>query len=116
MYIFPGLGFGAWLCESDRVSNKMIVNAALALAESVTDEELARGQVYPSISRIRDIEAQIATRVIETAIEEVCKRNNSIFKRKTAFTHLFVRILLKRQILAVTSKHTVKVQCTNHNT
>jgi malate dehydrogenase (oxaloacetate-decarboxylating)(NADP+) len=34
-------------------------------------EDLAEGNIYPKLTRIRDISAKIATKVIEQAFEEV---------------------------------------------
>ncbi|CEM04146.1 unnamed protein product [Vitrella brassicaformis CCMP3155] len=70
MYLFPGLGYGAWLCRAKEVSDLMISNAASALADLVTEEDLAKGQLFPTLSNIRETSAKVATRVIETAIEE----------------------------------------------
>lgn len=36
MYIFPGLGFGSWLCQATKVSNNMITASAVALADFLT--------------------------------------------------------------------------------
>jgi len=70
MYIFPGLGFGAWLCRSKEVSDGMIAVAAASLADQVSQDELDRGQIYPPLENIRDISAKIATAVIEQAFAE----------------------------------------------
>lgn len=70
MYIFPGLGFGARVCKSKRVTQNMISSASKALAYSLTEEELESGKLYPSISRIREISEIIAERVVETAFQE----------------------------------------------
>lgn len=67
MYIFPGLGFGAQLCQSSKVSQSMIASASRALADSVTEDELLEGKLYPDISRIREISSKIAEAVIRTA-------------------------------------------------
>jgi len=70
MFIFPGLGFGAAKAHSRRVSDKMIVRAAEVLSEYVSDEEIEKGNIYPSIEDIRDISAHIAAAVMQTAKEE----------------------------------------------
>lgn len=82
MYIFPGLGFGARVCKSKHVSQNMISSASKALADSVTDEELKQGKLYPPISKIREISAKIAEKVVETSFEEglaQIKRPESIY-------------------------------------
>lgn len=70
MYIFPGLGFGAWLVRAREVSDNMIDEAAIALAELVTNEEKARREIYPPLENIRNISCHIAARVIRVAFEE----------------------------------------------
>ena len=39
----------------------MMNKAAIALANSLSAEELANGSVYPSIDRIRDVTLEVAT-------------------------------------------------------
>lgn len=70
MYIFPGLGFGAQICKAKKVSQNMIASASKALADSVSQEELDEGKLYPEISKIREISVNIAVAVIETAYEQ----------------------------------------------
>jgi len=70
MFIFPGLGFGSVLCRAERVTDGMISAAARALASCVSEEEKNEGRIYPRIDRIRDISAEVATKVIEQAFQE----------------------------------------------
>jgi len=70
MYIFPGLGFGAWLCQATSVSTRMITVAAMTLAELATKDDLEAGNMYPKLTRIREISAVIASKVIEQAFAE----------------------------------------------
>ena len=46
-FIFPGLGLGAALGQTGRVSSLMINKASEALVELITDEDLSRGAVFP---------------------------------------------------------------------
>jgi len=68
MYIFPGLGLGASLCGAKRVTDRMLYLAAKALAECLTPEEAADGQVFPHISKIRSVSHKVAVAVVEEAI------------------------------------------------
>ena len=70
VYIFPGVGLGALACEATRVTNKMFLIAAQTLATLVGDEDLAVRRVYPSLSKIREVSAKIATAVVEEAYRE----------------------------------------------
>jgi malate dehydrogenase (oxaloacetate-decarboxylating)(NADP+) len=71
MYIFPGIGLGSILSRTRHVSDAMVEQAAIALANSLTEEENAAELVYPRLARIRDISAQVAFAVIRQAQKEV---------------------------------------------
>lgn len=97
MYIFPGVGLGASLAGSKMVSDRMFVKAAEAVAAVLTKEvrgapapaqppkaprltcqawlanptqELAKGQVFPQLQRIRDVSTAVAIAVYQSAIDE----------------------------------------------
>ncbi|MGB7337515.1 MAG: NAD-dependent malic enzyme [Phototrophicaceae bacterium] len=69
-YVFPGIGLGVLTSESEIVSNAMFLAAAHTLATLVTDDDLAKGRLFPSLQHIRMISAQIAVAVAETATSE----------------------------------------------
>jgi malate dehydrogenase (oxaloacetate-decarboxylating)(NADP+) len=68
VYIFPGVGLGALVVESAEVSERMFLVAARTLANLVTDEDLALGRIYPSLTLIREVSVKIATEVAKEAI------------------------------------------------
>lgn len=70
MYVFPGLGLGATLCGAKTVTDKMLYVAAEALANHVSDDELAQGKVFPHINKIREVSHKVAVAVIAEAITE----------------------------------------------
>ncbi|WP_102125279.1 NAD-dependent malic enzyme [Deinococcus planocerae] len=69
-FIFPGLGFGAVISRAREITDGMVMEAALTLA----DETRAHGdRVYPPISHLREISMKVAVRVARRAIDEgVC--------------------------------------------
>jgi malate dehydrogenase (oxaloacetate-decarboxylating)(NADP+) len=67
VYIFPGVGLGAIVSRSRRVTDEMFLAAAHSLSNQVTDADLIRGNVYPSLSRIREVSALIACEVAKIA-------------------------------------------------
>jgi malate dehydrogenase (oxaloacetate-decarboxylating)(NADP+) len=67
VYIFPGVGLGAIVSRSRQVTDEMFLAAAHSLANQVTDADLAMGNVYPSLSRIREVCALIACEVAKIA-------------------------------------------------
>jgi malate dehydrogenase (oxaloacetate-decarboxylating)(NADP+) len=67
VYIFPGVGLGALVCEAAKITDGMFLTAARTLAAQVGDDDLALGRVYPALSKIRDVSVQIATAVADEA-------------------------------------------------
>ncbi|KAB1225047.1 NAD-dependent malic enzyme 62 kDa isoform, mitochondrial [Morella rubra] len=70
MYLFPGIGLGTLLSGSRIISDGMLQAAAECLAAYMTEEEVLKGTIYPSISSIRDITKEVAAAVVKEAIEE----------------------------------------------
>ena len=66
-YIFPGVGLGVLVSEASRVTDEMFAVAARTLANMVTEDDLAMGRLYPSLSTIRDVSREIAIAVAEVA-------------------------------------------------
>lgn len=69
-YVFPGVGLGVIAVRARRVTDGMFLAAARALAGQVSDDDLAQGSLYPPLSAIRDVSAQIGTAVARTVYEE----------------------------------------------
>jgi malate dehydrogenase (oxaloacetate-decarboxylating)(NADP+) len=69
-YIFPGVGLGVVTVQSSRVTDAMFMAAARTLAHSVSEEDLAQGSLYPALSRVREVSAQIAVAVAEVAFRD----------------------------------------------
>jgi malate dehydrogenase (oxaloacetate-decarboxylating)(NADP+) len=68
-YIFPGVGLGALVSGTSRVTDEMFLAAANCLAELVGEDDLAAGRVYPPLSRIRDVSVQVAAAVAQVAYD-----------------------------------------------
>ena len=62
-YIFPGVGLGAIASGAQRITDEMFMGAAHALAQLVTEADLAQGSLYPALPRIREVSAHIAAEV-----------------------------------------------------
>ena len=63
VYIFPAMGMAVFATEATRVTEEMFIVAAKAVAEQVTEENLASGLIYPPQSRILDASLHVAERV-----------------------------------------------------
>ena len=70
MFVFPGLGLGASVAEARVVTDAMLRAASEACANSVNHEEMARGQVFPSVDRIRDVSLDVAVATVESALRD----------------------------------------------
>jgi malate dehydrogenase (oxaloacetate-decarboxylating)(NADP+) len=66
-YVFPGVGLGALACGARRITDEMFLAVARRLASLVTEDDLAKGRIYPALSRIQEVSAHIATAVAEVA-------------------------------------------------
>ncbi len=66
-YVFPGIGLGAVACHAARISEPMFLAAARALAAQVSEARLDAGAVYPSLTGIREVSAEVALAVAEQA-------------------------------------------------
>jgi malate dehydrogenase (oxaloacetate-decarboxylating)(NADP+) len=70
VYIFPGVGLGAVIGHPKKITDEMFQTAARTLASVVSDEEIQRGGLYPSLQNIREVSAKIAEAVIERSFEQ----------------------------------------------
>ncbi len=67
LYIFPGVGLGALICGTPKVTNEMFMAASQALSDLVSAEELKGGRMLPRIDKIRYVSAQVALAVAKEA-------------------------------------------------
>lgn len=65
VYIFPAMGMAVLATEAKRVTERMFIVAARAVAEQVTEANLALGLVYPPVSDILDASLRTAARIAE---------------------------------------------------
>ena len=69
LYIFPGVGLGALVAGTPKITDRMFMAASKALSQLVTIEELQKKRLLPSISKIRDVSVEIALSVAKEARE-----------------------------------------------
>ena len=70
VYIFPAMGMAVFATEATRVTEEMFIVAAQAVAEQVTEENLAMGLIYPPQSRILEASLHVAERIAACIFEK----------------------------------------------
>jgi malate dehydrogenase (oxaloacetate-decarboxylating)(NADP+) len=75
LYIFPAVGMAIYATNARRVTDEMFIEAAHAVADQVTPEQLKLGMLYPPQSNILEVEiktaAQVAKLVFESGLARV---------------------------------------------
>jgi len=69
-FVFPGIGLGAIMSKTSKITDSMLLAAAKTLAANVSSDDLAAGSLYPHITKAAEISRKIAKAVIKTAILE----------------------------------------------
>lgn len=69
-YIFPGVGLGVVAGAATRVSNKMMMAAAIALSELAPAIKTGEGRLLPELTKIREVSRHIAKAVIAQGMSE----------------------------------------------
>ena len=70
VFIFPGLGLGTIVSGATEVTEGMIGAASKALADSLTDEEIAGRCLMPEVNRLWEICGNVAVEVAERAMRD----------------------------------------------
>ncbi|KAF2315335.1 hypothetical protein GH714_038862 [Hevea brasiliensis] len=70
MYLFPGIGLGTLLSGARFITDEMLQAASECLASYMTDEEIQKGILYPSVNSIRHITAEVGAAVLRAAVAE----------------------------------------------
>lgn len=69
VFIFPGVGLGAVAVKAKYIPDEFLIEAAKALAEFVSPDEIKTGKLYPNLKDLRKISLTIATRVANMAFK-----------------------------------------------
>ena len=70
VFIFPGVGLGAIAVKARKVTSGMFSASARALADTVDEQTLAEGSLYPPMSAVREVSRLVAVAVAEEAVAE----------------------------------------------
>jgi malate dehydrogenase (oxaloacetate-decarboxylating)(NADP+) len=69
LYIFPAVGLAVYATKAQRVTDEMFIEAAHAVADQVTAEQLQLGMLFPPQSNILEVEIKTAARVARLVFE-----------------------------------------------
>ena len=64
-YIFPAIGMAIYATEAKHVPDEVFIVAARATADQVTDEQLAKGMLYPPQANVQDAAIKTAGKAAE---------------------------------------------------
>jgi malate dehydrogenase (oxaloacetate-decarboxylating) len=70
MYVFPGVGLGAIVCQATKVTPAMFYAASQAVSDSVTENQRADGYLLPYLTDIRNVSFTVALEVAKQARQE----------------------------------------------
>ncbi len=65
VFIFPGVGLASIVSGTPKITLDMFTMASYALADCVSDDDLAAGCVFPRISKLKEVSMVVATRILE---------------------------------------------------
>lgn len=70
LYMFPGMGLGAIVCQATRITHRMFHAASCAVSEMVTADQRAKGMLLPELNNIREASFTVALAVAKQARED----------------------------------------------
>jgi malate dehydrogenase (oxaloacetate-decarboxylating)(NADP+) len=65
VYIFPAMGLAIYATQATHVSDQMFLRAGQALAETLNEDEMKSGLLYPKRHRLRECSLHVATKIAE---------------------------------------------------
>jgi len=69
LYLFPAVGMAIYATNAKRVTDEMFIEAAHAVADQVTADQLKLGMLFPPQSNILEVEVQTAARVAKLVFD-----------------------------------------------
>ncbi len=68
-YVYPAVALAVYATRAKRVTDEMFIEAARATADQLTDEQRARGMLFPPQSNVLETEVRTAERVASLAFD-----------------------------------------------
>lgn len=76
VYVFPGIGAGAYLSGARMITDQMLVAAAGAVHAMVGDTDIEQGRLLPPLDRLRATSVSVASAVmLQAAVEGLTRRD-----------------------------------------
>ena len=69
-FVFPGLGFAAILGKVSKITDRMVIASAYALADYHAQRYLEDGLIYPPISALQEASIHVTAEVLRVALED----------------------------------------------
>jgi malate dehydrogenase (oxaloacetate-decarboxylating)(NADP+) len=69
LYIFPAVGMAVFATHASRITDEMFIEAAHAVADQVSDEQLKLGMLFPPQSNILEVQIKTAARVAKLVFD-----------------------------------------------
>lgn len=80
-YIFPALGLSGALVKAKHMHANVITESAIALADSMNQQEIDEGRLYPKLERVREISNYVAFRCIKMLNQDGMCRDDGVTAR-----------------------------------
>ena len=64
VFIFPGVGLASIVSQTEKITQDMFTTASYALAECVSEDDLAMGCIYPRISELKTVSIHVAHTIL----------------------------------------------------
>lgn len=68
-YIFPGIALGVLTTGMYHIREELFLIAAQTVADNVSEETIKSGIVYPTLSEVKEVSMQIATKICQYAYD-----------------------------------------------
>lgn len=73
-YVFPGVALGVIAAGVHHIREELFLIAAQTIADSVKEDDIRRGSLYPPLGIIKDCSVQIAVKICQYAYEQGSKK------------------------------------------
>ena len=70
LYVFPGMGLGASVCQASKITHRMFHAASCAISDTVSAEQRSEGMLLPPLNDIRKVSFAVALAVARQARED----------------------------------------------